>query len=190
MKLFSKFKLQGGRAGRILVKERSRSGYLDWEMMARDLDMEIFGDSCFWERPEPLAVPREDVLRLAEELADEMKIRLEVTFSAETAGVFSQAWQTELDRQFLASLGPKNPLEPCRHLGCSSGRRRHVLDRFLLVHVSTSSTVGGRDMRSQDPAKAIRRAGVAACPENSLRAWLHSQRPIKRNATSLPYPAV
>jgi hypothetical protein len=44
---------------------------------------------------------------------------------------------------------------------------------FHFMHVGSSRTVGVRDMRSRDPAKAIRRAGGAAFPEDSLRASVH-----------------
>jgi len=125
MKLFSKFKLQGGRAGRILVHDQSRDGYLEWEMLARDLDMEIFGNACSWERPTLQAMSKEDVLRLAEELADEMKIRLEVTFSGESAAVFPKAWQAEHDRQFYESLGPESSTDLCKHPECQFGRISH-----------------------------------------------------------------
>jgi hypothetical protein len=81
MKPLSKFKREGGRCGLIRVRENGLSGCLDWEMLARELDMVIFGSSCRWEVPVQQSMSRDEVLRLATELAAEERIRIEVTFS-------------------------------------------------------------------------------------------------------------
>lgn len=70
------------------MRDPSRDGFLEWEMLARDLDMAIFGDVCCWERPTRQPMSKADVLRLAEELAGELKVRLEVIFSGQVAAVY------------------------------------------------------------------------------------------------------
>jgi hypothetical protein len=125
MKLFSKFKREGGRAGLIRVRENGMSGYLDWEMLTGDLDMGISGDSCRWDSPNDHAMSRTDVLRLAEELATDMKIHLEVTFPDGTSSVFPLEWRAHVDRKFFESLGAERTAESCGRTGCRRGRISH-----------------------------------------------------------------
>jgi hypothetical protein len=87
MAMFSKFNLEGGRAGLIRVRENGMSGSLNWEMLVGELDMCISAGSCWWEGPSRV-MSREEVLRLAEELATDMRIRLEVTFPDGSSSVF------------------------------------------------------------------------------------------------------
>ena len=47
----TKYRLPGGRAGVIDSYEDSRHGSLEWEMMARNVDIVIYADSCRWTAP-------------------------------------------------------------------------------------------------------------------------------------------
>ena len=89
MESLSKFKREGGRGGLIRVRENGLSGCLDWEMLVGELDMVIYGSSCRWEVPVRQAMSRDEVLRLAKELAAEELIRIEVSFSTGPSVVFS-----------------------------------------------------------------------------------------------------
>jgi hypothetical protein len=81
MILRRKFNLTGGRAGVITFREGAATGELEWEMLVREIDMVIYGERCAWTSPERRPMARADVTRLTQELANEMRIKIDVAFS-------------------------------------------------------------------------------------------------------------
>jgi len=75
-----KFKLEGGRAGFARFREGDAQGSLEWEMLAGDIDMVIYPGSCWWRLPLEARMQPDEVRRLAQELANEMRISIEVAF--------------------------------------------------------------------------------------------------------------
>jgi len=73
-----KFKLEGGRAGIIRVREGEMMGELDWEMLTGQFDMVIYARSCRWTTPKAQPMTTDEVLRLAEEVAKDMGIKIDV----------------------------------------------------------------------------------------------------------------
>jgi hypothetical protein len=47
-------------------------------MLARELDMVVYGDRCFWTKPERLPISADDLRRLVGELAVDMRINVEL----------------------------------------------------------------------------------------------------------------
>jgi hypothetical protein len=77
-RLFSKFRLQGGRAGVVTAREGRRVAQLPWEMLTGELDMIVYGDQSTWTKPEHDLISAEDLRRLVGELAREMAINIEL----------------------------------------------------------------------------------------------------------------
>lgn len=87
-RLFSKFRLRGGRAGVITARERGRVAELPWEMLTGELDVIVYGDQSAWTKPERASISAEDLCRLVGELAREMRINVELDLGG-SAQVFS-----------------------------------------------------------------------------------------------------
>ena len=79
-RLFSKFRLRGGRGGVITAREGSRVAELHWEMLIGEFDMVIYGDQSTWVKPEPSSLAIQDVIRLVGELARDMRINVQLDF--------------------------------------------------------------------------------------------------------------
>jgi hypothetical protein len=77
-RLFSKFRLQGGRAGIVTAREGSRVAELQWEMLLGELDMVVYGDQSTWMKPERHSISADDLRRLVGELASDMRINIEL----------------------------------------------------------------------------------------------------------------
>ena len=76
-----KFRKDGGRTGVIRYACGDRRGELEWEMLVADFDLVINGDRCRWTAPEEASMTRQEVRALAQELATEMNVRVDLAFS-------------------------------------------------------------------------------------------------------------
>jgi hypothetical protein len=75
-----KFKLEGDRAGFARFREGDAQGSLEWEMLVGEIDMVIYPGSCWWMLPREARMQPDEVRRLAQELANEMRINIDVAF--------------------------------------------------------------------------------------------------------------
>lgn len=75
---FSKFRVCGGRAGKIVARDGNRVAELSWEMLTGELDMVVYGGESTWTKPECLPVPADDLQRLVGELARDLRINVEL----------------------------------------------------------------------------------------------------------------
>jgi hypothetical protein len=73
-----KFQLEGGRAGFVSFREGRARGQLEWEMLVGDVSMVIYSRSCWWLEPAEVRMHPDEVCRLSQELANEMRIAIEL----------------------------------------------------------------------------------------------------------------
>jgi hypothetical protein len=79
MILCGKFKLRS-REGLITFREGDVAGELEWKMLVGDLDLVIYGDRCRWTAPDSWPMLRAEVKRLAQELADDMRVKIDLAY--------------------------------------------------------------------------------------------------------------
>lgn len=78
---------EGGRAGVIKYASGGITGELSWEMLVGEFDLVIYGTSCRWLTPEARAMTKPEVLALAQQVADEWNVRIDVDLGDGSADV-------------------------------------------------------------------------------------------------------
>jgi hypothetical protein len=76
-----KFTREGGRAGWIRFEENGASGRLDWEGLMGEIGMAIYAGNCSWTAPREQQITADDLRRLVQEFADEVKFPVELVFA-------------------------------------------------------------------------------------------------------------
>jgi hypothetical protein len=77
----ARFTVEGGRGGVVKFDDGGLRGELDWEMVGGgEFDMVVYGEDCRWTAPELRTMTREEVARLARDLAIAIQARIDLWF--------------------------------------------------------------------------------------------------------------
>jgi hypothetical protein len=77
------FVREGGRAGYFKYMDADRSGQLEWELLAGQHDLVIFGESCWWTSPDQRQMTKEEVRTLVRQLATAQALCIDLAFADE-----------------------------------------------------------------------------------------------------------
>lgn len=76
-----KFTREGGRGGWIRFEEDGASGRLDWEGLVGEIGMAIYADNCAWTAPHEQPMTVDELRRVVQAFADEVKFPVELVFA-------------------------------------------------------------------------------------------------------------